>query len=59
MMNNAYVATYLAKALLAEKKERLNTRVNEIAAEKGMSILERAKFRARAIEAMDRGELVI
>ena len=59
MMNNAYVATYLAKALLAEKKERLNTRVNEIAAKKGMSILERAKFRARAIEAMDRGELVI
>ncbi len=59
MMNNAYVATYLAKALLAEKKERLNTRVNEIAAEKGMSILERAKFRARAIEAIDRGELVI
>jgi len=58
-MNNAYVATYLAKALLAEKKERLNTRVNEIAAEKGMSILERAKFRARAIEAIDRGELVI
>ncbi len=58
-MNNAYVATYLAKALLAEKKERLNTRVDEIAAEKGMSILERAKFRARAIEAMDRGELVI
>ena len=58
-MNNAYVATYLAKALLAEKKERLNTRVNEIAVEKGMSILERAKFRARAIEAIDRGELVI
>jgi DNA-binding phage protein len=58
-MNNAYVATYLAKALLAEKKERLNTRVNEIAAKKGMSILERAKFRARAIEAIDRGELVI
>ena len=56
-MNNAYVATYLAKALLAEKKERLNTRVDEIAAEKGMSILERAKFRARAIEAMDRGDL--
>ena len=58
-MNNAYVATYLAKALLTEKKERLNTRVNEIAAEKGMSILERAKFRARAIDAIDRGELVI
>ena len=44
-MNNAYVATFLAKALLAEKKERLNTRVDEIAAEKGMSILERHKFR--------------
>ena len=56
-MNNAYVATNLAKALLAEKKERLNTRVDEIATEKGMSILERHKFRARAIEAMDRGDL--
>ena len=56
-MDNAYVATYLVKALLAEKKERLNTRVDEIAAEKGMSVVERAKFRARAIEAMDRGDL--
>ncbi len=58
-MKNSEIATFLAKSLLAEKKERLNTRVNEIAVEKGMSILERAKFRARAIEAMDRGELVI
>ena len=58
-MKNSEIATFLAKSLLAEKKERLNTRVNEIAAKKGMSILERAKFRARAIEAIDRGELVI
>jgi hypothetical protein len=56
-MKNSEIATFLAKSLLAEKKERLNTRVDEIAAEKGMSILERAKFRARAIEAMDRGDL--
>ena len=56
-MNNVYVATYLAKALLAEKKERLNTRVDEIAAEKGMSVVERAKFRSRAYDAMDRGDL--
>ena len=56
-MKNSEIATFLAKALLAEKKERLNTRVDEIAAEKGMSILERHKFRARAIEAMDRGDM--
>ena len=56
-MKNSEIATFLARALLAEKKERLNTRVDEIAAEKGMSILERHKFRARAIEAMDRGDL--
>ena len=56
-MKNSYIATFLAKALLAEKKERVYTRVDESAAEKGMSILERHKFRARAIEAMDRGDL--
>ena len=38
---------------------KLNIRVDEIAREKGMSIVERAKFRARAIDALDRGELVL
>jgi len=43
--------------LLASKKARLESRIDEIAREKGMSIVERASFRARAIEALDRGEL--
>ena len=56
-MNGAKIASDIAKVLLAEKKMKLNARVDEIAREKGMSIVERAKFRARAIEAMDRGDL--
>ena len=38
---------------------KLNARVDEIARDKGMSIVERAKFRARAVEALDNGELVL
>ena len=38
---------------------KLNARVDEIAKENGMSIVERAKFRARAVEALDNGELVL
>ncbi len=58
-MNGAKIANDIAKVLLAEKKMKLNARVDEIAAEKGMSIVERAKFRARAVEALDNGELII
>ena len=58
-MNSAQIASNIAKALIAEKKMKLNVRVDEIAREKGMSIVERAKFRARAIDALDRGELVL
>ncbi len=58
-MNSAQIASNIAKALIAEKKMKLNIRVDEIAREKGMSIVERAKFRARAIDALDRGELVL
>ncbi len=58
-MNGAKIASDIAKALLAEKKMKLNARVDEIAREKGMSIVERAKFRARAVEALDNGELVL
>ena len=56
-MNGAKIASDIAKILLAEKKMKLNARVDEIAREKGMSIVERAKFRARAVEALDNGEL--
>ena len=58
-MNGAKIASDIANALLAEKKMKLNARVDEIAREKGMSIVERAKFRARAVEALDNGELVL
>ena len=56
-MRELEIVEGIAKAHLASKKARLNARVVEIAREKGMSILERAKFRARASEALDRGEL--
>ena len=58
-MNGAEIANNIAKILLAEKKMKLNARVDEIAREKNMSIVERAKFRSRAIEALDNGELVL
>ena len=58
-MRELKIVEGIVRALLVSKKARLNARVDEIAREKGMSILERAKFRARATEALDRGELKI
>ena len=51
------IAEKIAKEIIAERKAKLDARVNEIAAEKGMSVVERAKFRASAVEALDNGEL--
>jgi len=56
-MRELEIVEGIASALLASKKARLESRIDEIAREKGMSIVERASFRARAIEALDRGEL--
>ena len=58
-MNSLKIASDIARALLAEKKMKLNARIDEVAAEKNMSVLEKAKLRARAIDAMDRGELTL
>ena len=58
-MNGAEIANNIAKALIAEKRVKLDSRIDEIAKDKGMSIVEKAKFRARAIDALDRGELVL
>ena len=58
-MNGAEIANTIAKILLAEKKMKLNARVDEIAREKNMPIVARAKFRSRVIEALDNGELVL
>ena len=58
-MNGGIIACDIANILVVEKKMKLNARVDEIAKENGMSIVERAKFRARAVEALDNGELVL
>ena len=58
-MRELEIVEGIAKAHLTSKKARLNARVDEIAREKNMSFLERAKFRARATEALDNGELVL
>ena len=58
-MNSLKIANDIAKALISEKKMKLNARIDEIAIEKNLSVFEKAKLRARAIDAIDRGELVI
>ena len=58
-MNSLKIANDIAKALISEKKMKLNVRIDEIAIEKNLSILEKAKLRARAVDAIDRGELVL
>ena len=58
-MNSLKIANDIAKALIAEKKMKLNARIDEIAIEKNLSVVEKAKLRARAVDAMDRGELVL
>ena len=58
-MRELEIVEGIAKAHLTSKKARLNARGDEIAREKNMSILARAKFRARATEALDNGELVL
>ena len=58
-MNSLKIANDIAKALISEKKMKLNARIDEIAIEKNLSIVEKAKLRARAVDAMDRGELVL
>ena len=58
-MNGAKIASDIAKALISEKKMKLNARIDEVAIEKNLSVLEKAKLRARAVDAMDRGELVL
>ena len=58
-MKSLKIANDIAKALISEKKMKLNARIDEIAIEKNLSIVEKAKLRARAVDAIDRGELVL
>ena len=54
-MRELEIVESIARDIAVERRARLDARVDEIASEHGMSIEERASFRARAIEAIDRG----
>ena len=58
-MKELEIVESIARDLAVERRARLDARVDEIAVEKGMSVVERARFRARAIDAIDRGDLVL
>ena len=58
-MRELEIAESIARDLAVESRARLDARIDEIARERDMSVVERARFRARAIDAVDRGELVL
>ena len=58
-MRELEIAERIARDLAVERRARLDARIDEIARERDMSVVERARFRARAIDAVDRGELVL
>ena len=58
-MRELEIAESIARDLAVERRARLYARIDEIARERDMSVVERARFRARAIDAVDRGELVL
>ena len=58
-MESLRIAEGIARAYVVSKKARLESRLAEIAEERDLDSLEIARIRARAIEAIDRGELVI
>ena len=58
-MRELEIAESIARDLAVERRARLDARIDEIARERDMSTVERSRFRARAIDAIDRGELEI
>ena len=58
-MRELEIAESIARDLAVERRARLDARIDEIAIERDVSVVERARFRARAIDAIDRGELEI
>jgi len=58
-MRELEIAESIARDLAVERRARLDSRIDEIVKERDMSVVERARFRARAIDAIDRGELVL
>jgi len=58
-MESLEIAESIARDFAIERRARLDARIAEIAEEHEMDSLDIARLRARAIEAMDRGELVL
>ena len=59
-MRELEIAESIARDIAIEKRARLDTLIDEIAGANFFDTIEdRASFRARAIEALDRGELEI
>ena len=58
-MESLEIAESIARELAIERRARLDARSAEIAEEHDMDSLDIARLRSRAIEAMDRGELVL
>ena len=58
-MESLRIAESIASELVAERRARLDARIAEIAEERDLDSLEVARIRSRAIDAIDRGELVL
>ena len=58
-MRELEIAESIARDLAVERRARLDARISEIAEERDLDSLEVARLRVRAVEAIDRGELVL
>tara|TARA_B100001778_G_scaffold66264_1_gene52054 strand:+ start:186 stop:362 length:177 start_codon:yes stop_codon:yes gene_type:complete len=58
-MRELEIVESIARDLAVERRARLDVRISEIAEERDLDSLEVARLRARAVEAIDRGELVL
>ena len=58
-MRELEIAESIARDIAVEKRARLDARISEIAEKLDLHYLETARIRARMIEAIDRGELVL
>ena len=58
-MRELEIVESIARDLAVERRARLDARISEIAEERDLDSLEVARLRVRAVEAIDRGELVL
>ena len=58
-MESLEIAESIAREFAIERRARLDARIAEIAEERHLDSLEIARIRARAIDAIDSGELIL